>query len=211
MKLNALILALLLPLTIFGGQPAQIYYTNVASLIDPVKLATLGKRGANPRVQKAVAQLELARRDGHAIPVVVSNAVWLANYTNAGWATLTSDALLRNHDIARRLGVFDNGGLADMRQGKSPTIRQRPYDGDELSVDHLVPVAAAPELDNVIGNLLLLPMRLNASKGDEIGMVQVMYANQFYALGLISSERLAQIEGRLEAWPAAKKKQTSAR
>ncbi|MFO1514310.1 MAG: hypothetical protein U1F83_15610 [Verrucomicrobiota bacterium] len=204
-------LVLLVPWRIFAGQPAQFYCTNVASLIDPVKLATLGKRGANPCMQKAVAQLELARRDGHAIPVVVSNAVWLANYTNAGWAAITSDALLRNHDIARRLGVFDSGGLEDMRQGRSPTIRQRPYDGDELSVDRLVPVVAAPELDNVIGNLLLLPRRLNAGKGDKIGMVQVMYANQFYALGLISSNRMAQIEGRLEVWSAAKKKQTSAR
>ena len=33
---------------------AADYTANLASLLDPAKLATLGPRGANPRVQKAV-------------------------------------------------------------------------------------------------------------------------------------------------------------
>ena len=36
----------------------------IAPLIDPAKLATLGKRGANQRVQKAVYWLEEAREAG---------------------------------------------------------------------------------------------------------------------------------------------------
>ncbi len=35
----------------------EVYARNVASLIEPEKLATLRERGANPRVQKYVAQL----------------------------------------------------------------------------------------------------------------------------------------------------------
>ena len=34
----------------------------IAPLIDPAKLATLSQRGANPRVQKAVYGLEMARQ-----------------------------------------------------------------------------------------------------------------------------------------------------
>lgn len=51
-------------------------------LIDPAKLATLGKRGANPRLQKAVAILEQARLDGFTVAFVASNAVAMV-YTNA--------------------------------------------------------------------------------------------------------------------------------
>jgi hypothetical protein len=36
----------------------------IASLIAPEKLATLKERGANPRVQKYVAQLAWAKREG---------------------------------------------------------------------------------------------------------------------------------------------------
>ncbi|MGO8927308.1 MAG: hypothetical protein ACLQU3_10505 [Limisphaerales bacterium] len=40
------------------------YARRVAPLIDPAKLATLGKRGANQRVQKAVYWLAEAREAG---------------------------------------------------------------------------------------------------------------------------------------------------
>lgn len=42
---------------------------NLASLIAPATLATLGPRGANPRIQKAVALLEDAPRDGYAASI----------------------------------------------------------------------------------------------------------------------------------------------
>jgi len=42
---------------------------DLANLIDPAKLATLGPRGANLRIQKAVALLEDARRDGCAVSI----------------------------------------------------------------------------------------------------------------------------------------------
>ena len=79
---------------------------SLANLIEPAKLATLGTRGANPRIQKAVAILENARRDGCAVTIVASNAVFFAGYTNALLAQLTRDALTRNHGIATKLGVL---------------------------------------------------------------------------------------------------------
>jgi hypothetical protein len=135
------------------------YAANIASLINPAKLATLGKRGANTRVQKAVYWLEAARKEGEKPAKVLDRAVALASYKNSDAAKLTKDALLRNLDIADKLGCLDEAGLAEMRRGKAATVRKGPYKGDELSVDHIVPRAVVPELDNVIANLELMPLR----------------------------------------------------
>ena len=133
---------------------AQIdHASRIASLIDPVKLATLGERGANPRVQKCVYWLATARKEGAKPATVLDRAVVLARYTNTAIAKLTKDALLRNLDIADKLGCLDDAGLAEMRRGKAPTVMKGPYKGDQLSVDHIIPRAVVPELDNVIANL----------------------------------------------------------
>src|SRR5512142_3264801 len=63
------------------------YAQHIASLIDPAKLATLGKRGANPRVQKAVYWLAAARKAGEQPDKLLDRAVTLAGY--------------RNHDAAK--------------------------------------------------------------------------------------------------------------
>src|SRR5262245_38731252 len=113
------------------------YAQHVASLIDPAKLTTLGKRGANPRIQKAVYWLAVARNEGEKPASVLDRAVASAGYTNAA-AKLTKDALLRNPDIADKLGCLDDAGLAEMRRGKSPIVMKGPYKGDFLSVDHII-------------------------------------------------------------------------
>jgi hypothetical protein len=70
----------------------------------------------------------------------------------------TFDALPRNLDIADKLGCLDAEGLAEMRKGKAPTVQRGPYKGDQLSVDHIIPRAVCPELDNVIANLAFMPL-----------------------------------------------------
>ena len=69
--------------------------------------------------------------------------------------------MLRNLTIAQRLGCLGSEGLAEMRRGRSPTITLGPYAGDQLSVDHIIPFAVAPQLDKVIANLELMPLKLN--------------------------------------------------
>ena len=159
---------------------------HIASLIDPAKLATLGKRGANTRVQKAVYWLAAARKEGEKPAKVLDRAVTLAGYKNSDAAKLTKDALLRNLDIAEKLGCFNATGLAEMRRGKAPTVMKGPYKGDELSVDHIIPRAVVPELDNVIANLELMPLRMNESKNAKIGDRQRDMAKKFYQAGLLS-------------------------
>jgi hypothetical protein len=166
------------------------YAQHIASLIDPAKLATLGKRGANTRVQKAVYWLEAARKEGEKPAKVLDRAVALAGYKNSDAARLTKDSLLRNLDIAQKLGFLDEAGLAEMRRGKAATVRKGPYKGDELSVDHIVPRAVVPELDNVIANLELMPLRINESKNDKIGDRQRDMAKKFFQAGLLSKQGL---------------------
>lgn len=166
------------------------YAAHIASLIDRDKLVTLGERGANPRVQKAVYWLATARQEGEKPGKVLNRAVALAGYRERASAKLTRQALLRNLDIAQKLGCLNEAGLAEMRRGKAATVTKGPYKGDELSVDHIVPRAVVPELDNVIANLELLPLRLNEQKNDKIGDRQRATAKKLYQAGLLSRKGL---------------------
>jgi len=48
-----------------------------------------------------------------------------------------------------------------------------PYKDDQLSVDHIIPRAVVPQLDNVIANLELMPVRMNESKNAKITQRQI--------------------------------------
>ena len=85
---------------------------------------------------------------------------------------MTAAAMLRNLDIATKLGCINDAGIDDMRHGRSPTVLNGPYGGDKLSVDHIVPRAVVPELDNVIANLELMPLRMNMAKSASVGQRQ---------------------------------------
>lgn len=173
----------------FEAAAAQADYSSqIASLIDPSKLATLGERGANSRVQKAVFWLTMAQKDGQKPAKVLDRAVMLAGYKNTDDATLTKDALLRNLDIAEKLGCLNDAGLAKMKRGKAATVMKGPYKGDQLSVDHIIPRAVVPALDNVIANLELMPLKMNEGKNAKIGARQLDLAKQLNKAGLLSKE-----------------------
>jgi hypothetical protein len=54
-------------------------------------------------------------------------------------------------------------------------------------VDHIIPRAVCPELDNVIANLELMPLRMNEGKNAKVGARQVDLARKFHQAGLLSS------------------------
>jgi hypothetical protein len=178
-----------------GAAAAENYAERIAPLIDPAKLATLRERGANPRVQKYVAHLAEAKKSGVGANNVVIQAVALVGMKGVA-AKLTADAMLRNLTIAERLGCLGEAGLRDMRRGQSPTIRNGPYKGDQLSVDHIIPRAVVPELDNVIANLELMPSRMNAGKRDKIGGRQLSLAKQLRVAGLLSEKGFKAVKER---------------
>ncbi len=172
---------------------AADFAAKLTPLVDPAKLATLGKRAANPRVQKAVAILADSQARGANPAKVARLAVDRTSYKGDA-AKLTADALLRNLDIAGKLGCLDAQGLAAMRRGNAPTVRRGPYAGDKATVDHIVPRAVVPELDNVIANLELMPLRMNEGKRDKIGARQLDLARKFHKAGLLSEAGLKAVE-----------------
>jgi len=178
-----------------GAAGVESWARQVSSLVDPAKLATLGPRGANPRVQKYVALLAGGRGAGAPPETVVARAVALVGMKGEA-AKLTAEAMLRNLVIAERLGCLDAEGMAAMRRGKAPTITKGPYRGDRTSVDHIIPRAVAPELDTVIANLEVMPLRMNESKNAKIGARQVDLARKFRAAGLLSAAGLVVVLGR---------------
>ena len=80
-----------------------------------------------------------------------------------------------------------------MKRGKCVTVMKGPYRGDQLSVDHIIPRAVVPELDNVIANLELMPLRMNESKNSKIGQRQRDLAKKFYQAGLLSEKGLESV------------------
>ncbi len=170
----------------------QTYYAcspphQIASLISPAKLSTLGTRAANPRVQKYVAILENARLSGRDPTVVAADAVKIAGLRGE-MAVLTAEAMLRNRVIAERLGCLNPAGLQEMREGRAPTVMKGPYKGDQLSVDHIIPLSVVPELDKVIANLELMPLRMNESKHAKMGARQEDLLKKLRAAGLSVGE-----------------------
>ena len=189
-------LATIAPALIAGAAPK--YAERISSLIEPAKLATLGTRGANPRVQKYIAQLADARTSGANVTNIVNDAVSMAGMKGDG-GKLTTDVMLRNLMIAERLGCLNEAGLKEMRQGKAATVTRGPYKGDQLSVDHIIPRAVVPELDNVIANLELMPMRMNAGKNDKVGERQLDLGKKFFEAGLLSKAGLKKLQNHVRS------------
>jgi hypothetical protein len=131
-----------------------------------------------------VAQLEEARLAGWDPVQVAQRAVARVDMQGEA-AQLTVEAMLRNLTIAQRLGCLTPAGLHDMRRGQSPTITLGPYAGDQLSVDHIIPFAVVPQLDHVIANLELMPLKMNMGKSARMGERQNALAKRLRSAGLL--------------------------
>lgn len=79
-----------------ASEPARL----IQPLIDP---ATLGDRGANPRIQKITAILWEAKLQGHDPAVVAENAVKLIGWDGTTKGELTAAAMVRNVVILERV------------------------------------------------------------------------------------------------------------
>ena len=169
--------------------PAQL----IKPLIDPVKLATLKERGANQRVQKITAILWKAKQDGQDPVKVAEKAVGLIGWGSTPKGELTASAMVRNLTIAEKLGATTPQDIDDMSKGKTGDVRNGPYTGQMLSVDHIIPRAVVPELDNVIANLELMPLSLNMSKNDKVTSRQADLAKKMNAAGLLSESGLRRV------------------
>lgn len=165
----------------------------IQPLIDPAKLATLGERGANSRIQKITAILWKAKQAGEDPAKVAEQAVGLIGWGGSSKGELTATAMVRNLTIAERLGSVTPEDIDAMSRGRAPTVRSGPYAGEVLSVDHIIPRSVAPELDNVIANLELMPLTLNQRKGDKVTARQTDLARKLNAAGLLADDALKRV------------------
>lgn len=159
----------------------------IASLIDPQKLATLGDRASNPRILKIVAILFQAKTSSKNPAEITNQAIEKIGWGDTEKGRMTAEAILNNLEILEKLGSTTPEDLAELRRGRSPTVRLGPSTGDVLSVDHIIPRSVAPELDNCIANLELMPLRQNQSKSDAIGPKQRELAKKLHAAGLLEN------------------------
>jgi hypothetical protein len=191
--LRSILLLALLFLVPCCGRPVVVNdaASLIQPLINPAKLATLGDRGANTRIQKITEILWQAKVSGQEPAKVADKAVERIGWGGTEKGRLTAAAMVRNVTILERLGSTTAADLDDMRHGKTATVRNGPYAGEILSVDHIIPRAVAPELDNVIANLELMPLSVNQKKNDKVGDRQVSLAKALHAAGLLSDDGLS--------------------
>ena len=124
-RISQLFLVLLLLGSALPGTAGDVgsYAERISSLVDPAKLATLGARGADSRVEKYVAILAEGKANGAAPKKVAAKAVAVVGMKDKP-AKLTAEAMVRNLVIAERLGCLDTEGLREMHRGDAPTVRR---------------------------------------------------------------------------------------
>lgn len=157
----------------------------IASLADPAKLATLGVRGSNQRVQKIIYWLLAVKKAGGSPEAVIDAALSRFGWKGTPQGDETKLTIMRNLQRALLAGLDNPEGMAEMRRGGAPTIRKGPFLGDEMGIDHVLPRAAVPELDNVLANLELMPTQMNRNKSDKLQPRTQLMARRFVASGLL--------------------------
>lgn len=194
----ALVLALL-GAVLWQLPPIQAVFA-LSTLSDPRKLATLGERGANPRLNKIVFWLHEA--EGWWLPpeTALHCAQWL-NGTPEPRASLVRTNLLRNLALATEFGLLTEPNLTKLRRGSAATVTRGPHAGQAVEVDHIVPRSLAPEVENELANLELLPAALNRRKSDRVGERQVVYARQLHTAGLLTAASLERVTARASRPP----------
>jgi hypothetical protein len=176
----------LLSFVIYNWTPLPAIWS-VGTLSDPSKLATLGPRGANPRLNKIVYWLDEGSRKGSALETTIDWAQRFNGVTEPRKA-LVRESLLHNYQIATDLGLLTDSNRERLRRGQEAVVTRGEYKGDPVEIDHIVPYSVAPEVGNELANLEMLAKTLNRQKSDRVGPVQMKHAERLLKAGLLRQE-----------------------
>lgn len=186
MKIPFLLLVLFAPFFAFALPKPQTPAFAIASLTSPTKLSTLrGDRAANPRLNKAIFYLATAESDGKKPEDVLAEAAKINGTSGTPYAGFIQWGLIQNLKLAKEYGLLNPEGLAEMRRGRSPTITKGEYAGQGVEIDHVIPRAVCPELQNQVMNLEFLPASLNRAKSDKITDRARVFAKELYDAKLL--------------------------
>ena len=169
----------------------------LSSLADPAKLATLGERGANARLNKIVFWLDVARQRGMSAESAVGWAQTI-NGTNEPRASLVKNQLARNLKVADELGLLTADNRDRLKRGNAAIVARGPYSGETVEIDHIVPFSLAPEVGNELANLEMLPKSLNRQKSNRVNERQLAHAEKLFEAGLLRKESLDQVRRQAE-------------
>jgi len=162
--------------------------TVIAPLVEYRLIYNEGRdREANDILLKTVAALVKAENAGADLIDVLRRAERVNN-TPVNYSDLLTESLLRNVKIARELGLETPENLVRMSEGKSPIVEFGPYAGEPAEVDHIVPRSLAPDLDNLLINLELMPRTLNRRKSNKVTERAEQMAKRFFYAGVMMSE-----------------------
>ena len=175
--------------------PLQAIFA-LSHLTDPAKLATLGERGANSRLNKIVFWLDAARRRGMPAETAVDWAQTF-NSTKEPRPSLVKNQLARNLKIADELGLLTPENCERLKRGNAAIITRGPYAGETVEIDHIVPFSLAPEVGNELANLEMLPKTSNRQKSDRVGEWQLAHAEKLFAAGLLHTDSLEKVRRQL--------------
>ena len=178
MKFLLLFLFLVSPLL---AQPAKI----LSSLLDPAKIATLkGERPVNTRFYKVLYWVEIAEREGAEVSAVIDEAQKLAAYGGTPRAKMDKEAIIWSWKKLETWGCFGAEGMEELRRGGSPTIKNGFLAGEEMALDHVLPVALVPELRSAFFNLEAITAKKNLRKGANVGEREKKFARRLFEVAL---------------------------
>lgn len=169
----------------------------VAVLKAAVKVqASPAERAANKLVNKIVYNLHVISENGGNPAQALEDAI-----ANAGFkgrqAKATYDALIKNLQTAEQDGIFKGAYAAKNTQrmagGGSPVSGNN----QTLEPDHIVPLKEAPEVGNVLANLLYTPKTLNASVQNDITEGAYYYARMLQKAGFLKAARVRELGGKI--------------
>lgn len=147
-------------------------------------------REANDLLLRAVALLIEAEGKG-ADPGEILRVAERLNNTPVNYSDLLTESMLRNMKIAGELKLDTSANLALMAEGKSPIVGAGPYAGEKIEVDHIVPCSLAPDLDNLLINLEMMPRTLNRKKSNKVTERAYSMARRFFEAGVNDAGKLA--------------------
>ncbi|MDA7921301.1 hypothetical protein N9B73_06045 [Verrucomicrobiales bacterium] len=149
-------------------------------------------REANDLLLRAVALLIKAENEG-GDPREILRVAERINNTPVNYSDLLTDSMLRNIKIARELKLDTPANLELMSEGKSPIVGSGPYTGEKIEVDHIVPRSLAPDLDNLLINLEMMPMTLNRRKSNKVTERAAAMAKRFYEAGVMTPDSFERV------------------
>ena len=174
--------------------PEAIAREILAPLLDPVKVASLkGDRPANARLYRILYWLETARRAGGKVPDIIGTAQAATHDAGTPHAQADARAILAAHARLAAWRCYGPAGMEELRRGGSPTIQDGPHAGEDVHIDHVLPVSIGPELRARFYNLRPQPAAVNLAKGNRIGPAEAELARRWHRAGLLSSTALAAV------------------